>query len=675
MSILAYIGPGAGITVAGSLLALVLCVLAGALGLLFFPVRAWRRARARRRRELPPLARRVVVLGMDGLDPGRVRRYMDMGILPNFARLAREGSFDKLGTTFPAVSPVAWSTFQTGTNPGKHRVFDFLRRDPGNLAVLDGCTETQRESRMLSLRGVSPSLGSRRSKPRRKAPPFWAALGSYGLSSEVINVPVTYPLEVFAGACLSGLGVPDILGTQGTFTCFTTDEHEAASGDPTGGRFVLLKQDRDVLRGTIRGPSAGSGPEHPLEIAIEIELESDGHVLRVQHNRVPLRQGCTTGWFHLVFRAGPFRRIRGMCQFRLLAVEPHFRLYMTPIHVDPHSPAVAISHPRIYSMYKAKLLGDFPTLGFAENTWAVNAGVLDPEGFIEQCIGYHEKRADLFYHSLRERQSDLLVCVFDVTDRIQHMFMASSSEEDKGDQPSESQIASIYRRMDKHVGTVLDMAGQNTVVIILSDHGFRRFERCVNLNGWLRREGYLAPAPDGADDGKYLRGIDWSKTQAYALGFGGIYINRAGRERQGIVARAQAETLMAEIKSRLETLQDGTRCARPIARVYKTANLYSGPYADEAPDLIVGCNEPYRVSWTSAMGGIEDDVFADNPYTWDGDHCMDPPAMSGVFLCNRRLIGGKPHLRDIAPTVLNLFGIAKPTHMDGKVLQLGQTNG
>ena len=128
--------------------------------------------------------------------------------------------------------------------------------------------------------------------------------------------------------------------------------------------------------------------------------------------------------------------------------------------------------------------------------------------------------------------------------------------------------------------------------------------------------------------------------------------------------------LRDEIAGCLGKLVDPATGGAAIKRVYQAAKVYRGPYKDQAPDLIVGYARGYRVSWEAAVGRTSRDVFHDNKKAWSGDHCVDPSVVPGVLFCNRAIETENPRLLDIAPTVLDLFGIPKPDYMDGRVLQV-----
>jgi predicted AlkP superfamily phosphohydrolase/phosphomutase len=227
-------------------------------------------------------------------------------------------------------------------------------------------------------------------------------------------------------------------------------------------------------------------------------------------------------------------------------------------------------------------------------------------------------------------------------------------------------IEEMYRRMDALVGKTLPFVDKDTALFVLSDHGFCAFRRGVNLNAWLRDNGYLHLKNDARESGSFFEGVDWSRTRAYALGLGGFYLNIKGREALGTVKRGEeAEGLKREIITRLSALREDSGEA-PIRTVYATASLYRGPYLEAAPDFIVGYNEGYRASWECAVGKVTEHVLEDNPKAWSGDHCVDPVLVPGVLFSNRKISAEDPGIEDMAPTALGLFGVDPPAWIDGK---------
>ncbi len=581
----AYIGPGAGFAFLGSFLTLILSVLAGLASLLIWPFRMmWLILRRKR-----GAVKKLIFLGFDGLDPKITERMMSEGKLPHFSRLKNQGGYRRLRTTYPALSPVAWSTFATGVNPAKHNIYDFLSRD---------------------LRTYAPELSSARVtrkavEMRRKSETFWKILGRNLVSSTILRVPITFPPEEFNGRLLSAMCTPDLRGTQGTFSKFPGDAGEL------------------------------TGPEGEC-----IPFRVSAGVLEIQGQRLPLGAGEYSPWVRLKFPSA-----RGIARF----LQTQNGVYVTPVQIDPEAPALPISHPRYYATYLAKLLGSFSTLGMAEDTWALNEAAIDQAAFLDQAALIQKEREAMFFSALERTRHGVVACVFDASDRVQHMCF--------NDAPV---IEALYRDMDRILGQTLPYVDTDTAIFVLSDHGFCAFRRGVNLNAWLLREGYLTL--DG-EPGDYLAGIDWARTRAYTFGLGGVYLNLRGREAQGIVAPEQADTLRRELAERLSGLCDDGAVA--IARAYLSTDLYRGPYLGAAPDLIVGYADGYRASWDAAVGKVTDEVFVNNTKAWCGDHCVDPHLVPGVLFSNRPLHAQDPGIEDMAPTALRLFGIQPPAWMEG----------
>ena len=668
----AYIGPGAGFAVVSSLFVVLAAFFLSILTLLTWPVR-WL-FRLIRRSSVVSKSRvsRVVVVGLDGQDPHLTESFIREGILPNFARLRDQGSYRRLQTTLPAESPVAWSSFQTGCNPGRHGVFDFLV--PNRKTYLPELCSARIDppTRALSLGRYRIPLGKPRIRFGRKSQSFWKILGDHDVFSTVLRVPITFPPERFNGLLLSAMSVPDLIGTQGTFSYYSTETDSQQR--LTGGNRVKVEVQDGAVESFILGPKSPFEQDGtPMQIPFEVNLGGDSHKaeLFILGKRYPLRQQEYTPWIPLSFGTGPLPKIRGLCRFYLMETSPHFKLYVSPINIDPNRPALPISHPFTYSMYLARTQGDFSTLGLAEDTWALNERVIDEEAFLKQAYLIHEERERMFFDALAKTNRGLVVCVFDITDRLQHMFWRyleddHPANEGKDTEKHRNEIRRLYQRMDDLVGRVIDASGEDTVVMVMSDHGFKSFKRGVNLNSWLQQNGYLV-LKEKASGAEWYQDVDWKKTRAFAVGLGGIYLNRAGREAQGIVQPGEEEKqLKQEIRERLRKLRDDEITTEVVGEVYDTLESYAGPYRREAPDLVVGFNPGYRVSWSNATGAVAREVFEDNTKSWSGDHCVNPPDVPGILFCNREIRSEQPRIIDIGPTILDLFGVAIPSYCDGK---------
>lgn len=661
---LAYIGPGAGFAFIGSFLTVALSLLASLVSLLIWPFRMLWLAMRRRGRFGKARAKKVIFLGLDGLDPNLAEKWMGEGKLPHLSRLREQGSYQRLRTTFPALSPVAWSTFATGVNPGRHNIFDFLNRDLRTYAPELSSAKVRPPAKVFKLGKWIIPLCRASVEMRRKSEPFWKILGRNAISSTILRVPITFPPEPFKGRLLSAMSTPDLRGTQGTFSWFSTRTDRSTC---EGGLCLPLSARGDALSGSLRGP------EHiEIDFVIQCGQEASSRILEIQGETWPLRVGEYTPWIRLRFSAGLAPAVRGIVRFLLTEIEPEASVYVTPVEIDPENPALPISHPSHYAMYLAKLLGSYATLGMAEDTWALNEGAIDEDAFLRQAKLIQEEREAMFFSALERTRNGVLACVFDTPDRVQHMFYRyiDPARTDLHGSRHELVIEDMYRDMDRIVGRTLSHVDRNTSLFVLSDHGFSSFRRGVNLNSWLHQNGYLAILPGLRESGDYFEGIDWKHTRAYTFGLGGVYLNLRGREAQGIVDPASAPTLKAELIGKLEDLLDDEPREIAIRHVYDSKKIYKGPYVEAAPDLVIGYAPGYRASWSAAVGKVTETVFEDNPKCWSGDHCIDPDAVPGVLFSNHKIITENPGIEDMAPTALHLFGIDAPGWMEGKALSL-----
>ena len=663
----AYIGPGAGFAFLSSFVFIIAAFGMALLLILSLPFRLLFRLIRRKKRTGRPKAKRVIIVGLDGLDAELTREFMDEGLLPHLDALRREGCFRPLRTSNPPISPVAWSSFMTGANPGRHNIFDFLRRDPRTYLPLLSSAEI-----------VSSGRGRRRQttvKMLRKGVPFWKILGEHGVMSTVLKVPITFPPEKFPGGMLlSGLCTPDLKGSQGTFTFYTTAQ---APENLTQGYVLTLEGDGPIYRTWIPGPADPAKPGEELRAPLELHRGSEAVTAVLGGKQVELKPARLSDWVSVTYRAGR-SSIRGIAQFFLRTLnDERMELYLSPVQIDPGKPAMAVSHPFTYSVMLSKLHGPFATLGLPQDTWALNEGILTDDGFLQQTYGIHSKLEKMFFDSLKNTRRGLLCCVFDTTDVIQHEFWRYTDEGHPAlahtdEFPKPEVIRDLYRNMDEMIGRLRRRLRGSDVLIICSDHGFKPFRRGVNVNSWLRDNGYLFLREGKHTGGEWFSDVDWTRTRAYAFGLSGLYLNRAGREKQGIVPPEEVAPLKQELISRLEGLRDPQNGEEALASVYDTAAIYDGPYLGNAPDLILGFKPGYRHSWESVSGKVEKEVFIDNTKAWSADHCIDHRSVPGIFFCSRPAATRDPSIQDIAPSVLDLFGIAPPSFMDGELLGIGE---
>jgi predicted AlkP superfamily phosphohydrolase/phosphomutase len=669
----AYIGPGAGFAVLGSFAVLFGTTLVAGFALLAWPFRTlWRMIRHRRKSK--PLVKRLVFVGFDGQDASITEKMMAEGELPHFSKLAEQGGYRRLRTTFPSITPVAWSSFSTGTNPGRHNIFDFLDRDPRTYLPRLSSAHIGSVDRVLKIGKLQIPLKKPDIRLLRKSKPWWSILGEHNIWSTIIRVPITFPPDNFYGAQLGAMCIPDLLGTQGTFLLFTTRPGTEAFQEG-GLRFDFQRDGEDRFRGTVQGPEntfLKDNPPMELPLVMTVDRQAGKATVQVGDETVELSANELSGWVTLKFPAIAKIKVNGICRMMVTEMDEHVSLYLSPINIEPEKPAMPISHPSYYSTYLSKKVGPYATLGLAEDTWALNEKVTDDRTFWTQTTDIDGEREQMFHAALDRLRSGALVTVFDAADRVNHMYWRYREDDhpaargtDGGDY--RHAIEDQYRKNDEIVGRVMDRLKEGDVLVVLSDHGCTSFRRGVNLNAWLLREGYLTLKEDADGSEEWLQSVDWSKTKAYAVGLVGIFLNIEGRENHGTVAAGEeADALKKELIAKLSGVRDEPEDEIAINQVWDTDTLYRGPYKGNAPDLLIGYNHGYRISWDCAAGVVAGPVFEDNEKAWSGDHIVDPRIVPGIVLSSHPIESDDPHIADLAPTALALFGVQPAAHMDGR---------
>ncbi len=608
---------------------------------------------------------KVVVVGLDGFDPSLAEGMMQKGELPHLGKLRREGGYSRLATTLPAQTPVAWSSFAVGGNPGIHGIFDFLHRDPETYRPDVGLYRYEQKSRFLPPRALNLRGGK----------PVWSWLSEAGIPSTVLRHPCTYPPESFRGRMLAGVGVPDIRGGFGSPSYYS---EEATTPAGEGEHLVMVKPEgKGRYTVPVRGPKGAGGVDVtvPLHVVVDVAARKasiGGHGVRA----VEVEEGGWSGWMPLKFKMGALQSVHGMVRFHLVSASP-LRLHTSPVHFDPDTPAFPLSHPWDYAAELRRELGRYHTLGMAEEHGGLNNGRLSEEAFLAQCDDVLAERQAMLHYELDRQRDGLLFCLFDTPDRVQHMFWRYRDPTHPVHglvEPSpdmERVIEDHYRTCDRIVGEAREHAGEDVLFMVASDHGLTDFRRSLHLNAWLHQQGFLAlrsGVSPGEEAGDLLESVDWSRTRAFALGMAGIYLNLKGREAEGIVDPAEAEDVKADLMRRLTGLRDPADGSVAVRYVHRRENAYRGDFVDKSPDLVVSCAPGYRVSSASAVGGVPAAVVEDNQERWSGDHVVDPAAVPGVLFMNRPFAGDSPRIMDLAPTILDALGAPGGEAMEGETL-------
>jgi predicted AlkP superfamily phosphohydrolase/phosphomutase len=653
-----------------------------------------------------PAGKKVLVLGIDGMDYTITSRLLDEGKLPTFKRLAEEGGMSPLLSSIPPQSPVAWSNFITGADPGGHGIFDFLHRKPGNYFPYLSTSQVVAPPDRARFLGIPvrnrfavpftdyvlPLAGGATLNLRRGVA-FWQVLEAAGVPCVIFKMPSNFPpvkSERGLVKSISGMGTPDILGTYGTFAFYTTDPWPG-SENISGGYVYPVEVVDNVVRARIYGPpndfkdyeriAERTGEQVPYQakkVSVDFEVYVDpvNDVAKVVigDQEAVISKGEFSDWLEVEFTMVPAMvTVSGIARFYLKSAHPEFELYVTPIQINPANQILPITDPPEFGNELVDAVGYFYTQNMPEDTKALDHGVFSNEDFVKQSTIVYDERLRCYEYELSQFKEGLLYFYFGSLDQCQHAMWrcmdpshpAYNAEQDAA---FADFLERLYMKFDRVLAETMGAIDENTTLIVLSDHGFAPYYREFHLNRWLYDEGYLVlkdgVRPDGVE---WLMGVDWSKTRAYGIGINGLYVNMAGREGQGIVRSGrEASDLVDEIAAKLEEVRDPKNGQRVVVKAYKAREVYHGPYTDTAPDIIMGYGWGYRGSDRTATGSIPEHLLDDNTGKWSGDHCADYHHVPGVLFASKPIAHPTPSLYDMAPTILEEFGIAKRSWMIGR---------
>jgi predicted AlkP superfamily phosphohydrolase/phosphomutase len=611
---------------------------------------------------------------------------MKQGRLPNLSRLRASGGFADLGTSIPPQSPVAWANFINGAGPGSHGIFDFIHRHPEQQCdhqFYPVAETTEGEGGwQIGKHKVQVDYWPFNHKPpatvlRRQGEPFWDFLDEQGVPSTFYDLPSNYPpspSQYGHHRCICGMGTPDMLGGFGTYQAFVTNPDKYAD-KPSGMHTGLAFENHTATTKLVRPKNSMRtvGEDEDIEFHIHRDLKANAAVIEFQGRRIILKAGQWSDWTKIdIPLSTPFyldSHASGIVRFFLQEVSPNFCLHVSPINVDPSNPAVQISEPPTFITEVSARRGLFATIGFQEEYEACKNGLFTDNDYLRQAGMVLEERLALFEYAQNDYEGGLMYFYFSSCDLLSHMFWWRGKNEHPTRSGSEEEfhnhVKRLYHKIDEAVGEVINTYGDNATIIVMSDHGFANFGWQFNLNSWLRDNDYLGPE----EANSLTKDVDWSRTGAYGLGINGLYLNLKGRERDGIVERGDRDELLKKLQSELlewRYVDEKGREHKPISSVYRADQVYSGPAAALAPDLIIGYARNYRASWATCTGVLTPQVILANDSPWSADHCIDAKEVPGILFCNRPFHAKMPQLADLAPSILSLFGVSAPSSMTGR---------
>ncbi|MGB1251183.1 MAG: alkaline phosphatase family protein [Candidatus Promineifilaceae bacterium] len=540
---------------------------------------------------------KTILLGLDALDPAIVERLHSRGDLPHLGKLITRGKYARFGVTNPPQSEVSWTSIATGLDPTVHGLTDFVHRNPKSYAL------------NLSLLPTETGWSGTRFVPPTRAKSLFEMAAEQGYPSTALFWPAQFParLDSLVNA-LPGLGTPDLQGRWGVGTLYSAEANPNPKGKIPVER--LNSRSRNVYESAFIGTQRRNGEAARLPFKLTIGSNELAE-LQFGRTKLSLKLGEWSPIIPLTFKLGFFTRVQALTRV-IFTNSRTPTLYALPLQLHPLKPLWPYGTPQHWVNRVWEECGAWLTVGWAQDTTALNEGHISSEQFLALCESVMIQRERILTEQLAWFDEGVLGCVFDTLDRVQHLFWR--------DRPDI--IEQWYQRMDALVGRVFDrveknLNGADTRMIVVSDHGFTDFNHKVHLNRWLQLNGYQQSRIMRADD---LSQTNWAQTEAYAIGLNSLHLNQQGREGQGVVSKADRASKLATLREKLLQWHsaEGHRVVQEV-------------YIGEEPDLVIGYAKGFRASAETALGGYDASPIVPNTDRWSGDHCVDPSLVPGVL--------------------------------------------
>ncbi|MCP4356836.1 MAG: hypothetical protein GY796_02315 [Chloroflexi bacterium] len=561
----------------------------------------------------------TIIIGLDAFEPGRFERLYNTGQLPNLGKYVATGGYSRFSVSNPPQSEVSWTSIATGLNPGGHGMFDFVHRNPQNYAL------------HVSLLPTKSGLGGTQFTEPFKATTIFDQAVKQGYPATALWWPAMFPARVKSSVrTLPGLGTPDLLGRFGVGTFLTTN---LALGEVDGRKTPVAQLEKKGSRyiGSLTGPMRKKkGKVEPSQMDVVIEpTGADTAVVTIDNFHHEMQIGEWSPIIEMKFKMGLFISIKAITRVILTKLGTDVCLYAMPLQAHPLGAPWHYGTPRNFVKESWQKAGPYLTVGWPQDTTALEDGFINDEQFLKLCDFIVESRLKVLMYYLDRFEEGVLASVFDTLDRLQHMFWR--------DRPD--LIDAWYVKLDGIVGQVEDKLARKglknkTQLFVISDHGFSDFEYKVHLNRWLCDHHYITPQE--TKESATFSNVNWAKSQAYAIGLNSLYLNLDGREGQGTVQAGEKEALLNRLCTDLTQWQ-GPDGRAVFQHVWRQEEAFDGPLTSYGPDLVLGFASGYRASAETALGGWEKETIVPNKDHWASDHCIDYNAVPGVLFSSQGL--------------------------------------
>ena len=571
----------------------------------------------------------TLIIGLDALDPGIIERMYEAGKLPNLSKYIRNDGYARFTVANPPQSEISWTSIATGLNPGGHGMFDFVHRNPATYALHVSLLPTKKSI-----------LGTSFTYPHN-APTIFDQAAQEGFPSIALWWPATFPAHLDSPVYnIPGLGTPDIRGRLGVGTAYSLSPIGKYRNYKTAVE-LLKKVGKGRYSGILKGPVQKKGNRvHDVTLEFQLDvLDDQSASLIIGTQKIDLLRGKWSPIIEINFKVGFLASVHAITCVVMNQVRPEPILYFLPLQIHPLHPPWPYATPPSFSRQTWNSCGSFLSLGWPQDTTALEEKWISDGQFLQLCDFVFNTRRNIFLYHLNNFTEGLFANVFDSLDRIQHMFLR--------DHPDV--VETWYQKLDDLVGLAKQLVKSkgwpDIRFVIVSDHGFSRFDYKVHLNYWLLERGYITLKPDHKKPD--FHAIDWSRTRAYAVGLNSLYLNLRDRESQGCVSPAQHDILEQEIRAELLSLK-GPDGRQAIQQVCLQKEAFDGSLSEYGPDLLIGYAPGYRASSQTGLGNWEANVFQSNTDHWSADHCIASDTVPGVLFSNQDLSNfPHPSYRDI----------------------------